>query len=112
MIIHVVKNIIEGEMLDCKENYQREIDLLAEERFGKENYQRIKIEGILHDRDLRNIKIRVMFNKLRNQKMNVEDACKLISSCPFYSPSGQRYFISPGRIRNIAYPKKEKEDGQ
>lgn len=95
-------------MLDSKENYQREIDALAEERFGgKENYQRIKDEGLLHDRDLRNIKIRATFNKLRTESgMTVEEACGFIAGCPFYSASGERYFISAGRIRNIAYPKK------
>jgi hypothetical protein len=109
MIINPDKNILESEMLEGKENYQREIDELAEERFGKENYQRIKLEGILHDRDLRNIKIRVMFNKMTvENKMTVDAACALISSCPFFSASGERYFISAGRIRNIVYRKKEK----
>lgn len=93
-------------MLDEKVIYQQEIDQLAEERFGKDNYYRIKLEGILHDRDLRNIKIRVMFNKLTQQdKFNVEDACKLISQHAFFSTAGEKYFISAGRIRNIVYKK-------
>lgn len=94
-------------MSDGKEIYQREIDELAEERFGKENYRKIREEGLLHDRDLRNIKIRTMFNKLRNDSgMSVEEACTFISGCPFFSATGEKYFISSGRIRNIAYPKK------
>lgn len=93
-------------MLDEKTIYQQEIDQLAEERFGKDNYYRIKLEGILHDRDLRNIKIRVMFNKLTQEnKLNVEDSCKLISENPFFSSEGIKYYISAGRIRNIVYKK-------
>jgi hypothetical protein len=91
-----------------KEKYQLEIDQIICKQIGEANYTIIKESGLLHDRDLRNIKIRALFNDMINNKINVEEACARISKLPFFSSGGEKYFLSAGRIRNIAYEEKKK----
>ena len=68
----------------------------------------LKKENLLHDRDLRNIKIRRDFNQMVAKGIPKGEAIKQLSESLYYSSTGQPYKIAERSIEKIIYPNKTK----
>ncbi len=91
-------------MSDDSKHYQEEVNAVIGEIFV--GY--LKQENLLHDRDLRNIKIRRDYNRMVMNGTPKGEAIKTLSDQLYYSASGQPYKIAERSIEKIIYPNKKK----
>lgn len=68
----------------------------------------LKNEGLLHDRDLRNIKIRKEFKYLIENGTPPGKAIQILSEKTYFTAFGQPYRIAQRSIEKIIYPNKKK----
>lgn len=67
--------------------------------------------GLLHDRDLRNIKVRADYKAMIESGISKLEARKILADRPYYNMKGQKYYLSEDTITNIVYGKSGKKNG-
>lgn len=91
-------------MADNSKEYHEELNNVVGEIF----VEMLKKQNLLHDRDLRNIKIRRDYNRLVLNGVPKGEAIKQLSERLYYSTTGQPYRIAERSIEKIIYPNKTK----
>ncbi|MBI1939164.1 MAG: hypothetical protein HYS25_13730 [Ignavibacteriales bacterium] len=87
------------------EVYEKELN----EKIGKIFIDLLSSNGLLHERDLRNIKIRADYKEMINNGANKGEARKILSERFYFTTRGQKYLLSEEAIKKIVYPDKRDE---